>query len=422
MKLLSQFIAAMIFGFFIHHTAIAQTPFVDIPLSDLTNMQDHKEKTEIRSRYVKIDNLAAKNLFANKSPAQKLSLSLFPGLTVKLKQNGFDPDLDKDAKAWTGRSEGIEDGFAALVYRKNRITGHVQYGGKFYQIHPGSNGIHKISEQDTSKMPTVPETDLISVPSHITKRLVKDPKTSIRPNITPVPNSRIRIFYLATEGAENERLVTYPTLREEALLSLAILNGSMENTGLRRYRFKFAGMRRTYCQYDDVGKTIYDFLEDITDKTTCIGTKAAQHRETFNADIVVGIRRLRSAQGTFAAFDTDTLDPDLGYAAVTRGIGISGNGTGHAVGHVLGLRHERTQYNPAPPIEAYNFAYIIPVPERPDIYTIMARIYARVPVYSNTHKLGKWEGNAMGRGLHTAAPAVNRKTIINNWNIVADYR
>lgn len=399
--------------------------FIPIALDEQDGITTEKFDSEIRNQFVALNVDAAESVFSKSNPAESIRLQLFAGEEVVIQRSGFDTRLGGGAIAWSGKVSGFEDGFATLVYRRGGIIGHVQYGTETYRISPGESGLHKVTELDISNF-SVGE-DAIPISEDSIEEIDEKQNSEI-PSIQTW-QQRVEIFYMYTEEARLQSLAARTTIRDEALLSLAMLNMTMDNTALRGYKFKFAGIRGLSCGFVEGGRTHEQMIIEIGDLTGCVGQRAAQKRDEAGADLIAVLKSAGDENLCGVAFLSGG-GSDKGISLTNRGGCISAHILTHEVGHNFGINHDRYMYGYNPPSYAFNFGYTLPHANTP-IRSVMAYndecssqgVFCRtVPVFSNTHKLGQWNGYTMGRGLHHRHPALGRKMIINKWDIVANFR
>lgn len=427
MKSAIKFLATTAISIGLISGASAQSLFQDMALDDVPDSLLNGIDNENRSRLVTLDEDFADTMFAKTNPSDNLNLTLFPGRTVTLQNSGFDPFLGAGARAWSGKVDGLEGGGATLVYRGDRITGHIQFGSDIYRITPMGSGLHRIAEVDMSNLPPTSEPLLPPVSAGAEN---VDTKESPFGFVTAAFQPRIRVLFMFTPTAATEATAAGTSIRDEALLSLAMLNTAMDNTVLRTYKFKYAGIKGTYCGYNEDDHDYGHLLDSAVDGTTCVGARAAARRDEASADIVA---ILRKAGGQYCGLGYLIGGPNSGafaYSISSRGNCFSVQVVAHEIGHNMGLHHDRYVVpNDSP--TAYNYGLAFPNEPTP-FTTIMAYSNACIDagvgwcapglVFSNTHNKGKWNGIFTGRGLHLTDPAVNRKVLKENWTNVANYR
>ena len=399
--------------------AQAQDLFQDMSLAQSTQANQVNLEGQFRSRQVAMDKGAADIAFNKYSPAKTLSLSLFPGRSVTLKNTSFDRDLGEGYSNWSGKVEGFEDGSATLVVKNGRMVGQVQFGGEVYRITPRSNGVHVISELDLSQLPEeAPE--LLGAPGDKVSAGPGDRTSQAWPE-------RIRMLVLYTPEASAEATANGTTFKDEARLAVALANTALTNTALKTHKYKIAGIQGTFCNYvepADYSQPLYD----ITDPTTCIGGKAATKRDSNIADLVAVIRSSGGAYCGVAWLNATPNNPANGFSLTSRNC-ISGHTFTHEVGHNIGLHHDRYVVSGASQ-ETYNYGLARPELASPT-RTVMAynracsdvgKFCSRVPLFTNTNRNAKWNGEAFGRAPFQTDSAVNRKKIKDNWLAIAGWR
>ena len=393
--------------------------FQDVALDRTSQAKQVNLNGQFRSRQVAMDKRQAKTVFNKFSPAKSLSLTLFPGRTVTLNNISFDRDIGDGYSNWSGRVDGFEQGSATLVVKGNRMVGQVQYGSEVYRITPQGDGLHTISQLDLSLLPDEAP-DLAAPESPMTRG-------NLPPRVSQAGPDRIRVVVMFTPEAATEMKNTGIYFRDEARLSIAMANTALANTQLKAYRYKLAGMQSTYCNYVEPAEYSQP-LYDITDSTTCIGGKAAAKRDANSADLVALIRSSGGAYCGVAWRNATPTNPDYGFSLTSLNC-IAGHTFTHEIGHNIGLHHDRYVVNNDSPDEYY-FGIARPELATPT-RTVMAynracsdvgKYCTRVPLFTNTHKNAKWNGERFGVAHYRADAAVNRKKITDNWAAIAAWR
>ena len=419
MKTLSKLILGAAIGLTLPMTAEAQNMFQDMALEDVSVSRAGAIEGRMRSRQVMVNESVARQVFSNTNTSKSFKMSLFAGMTVNLARTNLDRSFGGGTKVWSGRIDGFEDGFATLVSDKGRLIGHIQYGGQVFRISPSDSGIHTISEISADSFPQEEADDYIEVPAS------KAPNEGYSIFAWP---SRIRVLAMYTPTARTEALAAGTTIRDEAVLAVAMANTAMVNTGMRAYRFKWAGIRGFgRCAYPNPGSTS-TVLQDVTNPGTCVGGHTATKRDEQSADMVAVIKGAGGC-GT-AWYNSNGVGANNAFSVTARGC-IAQHTFTHELGHNLGLNHDRVAAGHIGTNQtAYNYGMTYPGRATP-VRTIMAYntncsnmgvFCTRVPVFSNTIKSGKWDGLVMGRGLYLPDPAVSRKKLIQTWRNIAAFR
>lgn len=403
--------------------ALGQSLFLESALDDQLAENPVRLENEIRARQVYLDKSEADKSFGYLLSKTELQLDLFPGRSVKLTRIDYDPFLGGGARNWIGKVEGFENGLATLVYDRGNVIGHIQIDDETYAINPGKDGVHVISQLDLSNLP----------PEHEPVRIAELPKES-EIKQSPVTKSltgfspRIRVLVIWTPNAEIQATSGGGVPRNGSLLAIALANTALANSQARGQRFKFAGHRSAYCNYNEHVKSYPQILLEFRQNTTCVGARAAQYRDATSADMVSIIRATGGGCG-IAVYAPYAGNPNSAFSLTARNC-VQGHTFTHELGHNIGLDHDRYVATSGGDQSRYNYGQILPGEATP-LRTIMAynngcqavgKNCIRVPVFSNKHPMGDWNGVTMGRGQHQSNPALARKTIVDNWDIIAGYR
>lgn len=407
-------------------SAQAQSLFEEIPLTSTTLSDSLSIEGEIRSRQVTLDVEAASSVFDKFSPAASLHLDLFPGRSVTLNKTGFDPFMGVGTRLWSGRVEGFEDGHATLILDGKRLIGQVQYGGEVFKISSDVFGTHTIRQIDPESLAALDQGDYVQLPASQIETTTKE--NAISPLMIAFP-TRIRVLMMYTPAAQTQALAAGTTIRDDALLALGLTNTALTNSKMAIYKYKWAGIRGFgQCSYTDPAntlQTLYDITPWYSGSDACVAPHVETQRDNYSADLVAV---LSGSGGCGHAW----IGPSSGAAySVTARPCISSHTLAHEIGHNMGLLHDRVQDNAIGTNQsAYNYGLAHPDASTP-FRTIMAYPTAcqnqgfwcnAVPVFSNTHPGGYWNGVKTGRGLHQTDSAVTRKSLIENWEGVAAYK
>lgn len=426
MRKIAKFLGTLTATLSVAVSAQGQSLFEEIPLTSNMASDSVAIEGEIRSRQVSLDVEAAASIFDKFSPAESLHLDLFPGRSVTLNKTGFDPFMGMGTRLWSGKAEGFEDGHATLILDGKRLIGQVQYGGEMFRISSNAFGAHTIRQLDPESLDRLGTEDYIQLPES------QKSKTTENNNISPLKlafPSRIRVLMMYTPAAATQAQTAGTNIRDEALLALGMTNSALTNSKMAIYKYKWAGIRGFgQCSYTDPAntlQTLYDITPWYSANDACVGPHVETQRDNFSADLVAV---LSGSGGCGHAW----IGPSSGAAfSVTSRNCISSHTLAHELGHNMGLLHDRLQDNAIGTNQsAYNYGLAHPDAASP-FRTIMAYPTAcqnqgfwcnAVPVFSNTHPGGYWNGVKTGLGLHQTDPAVTRKSLIENWETVAAYK
>lgn len=88
-----------------------------------------------------------------------IALQLFDGSTIVLVESKIE-QRDANNYSWFGSVQGHPGSVAILVVADEKITGQIEFAGKWYEINPSSNGTHQLSEIDATQLPSL-ENDVL---------------------------------------------------------------------------------------------------------------------------------------------------------------------------------------------------------------------------------------------------------------------
>lgn len=369
----------------------------------------------IRARSVMINRTIAAAEFARtKKKRNVITIELFSGKTVRLAPREVTAEKGDPTVVWSGSIVGEKHGSATLLARDGGIFGQVQIGQEIYRIDPKSGGVHTISQIRPERF----KTD-IAIPAPGSHRPAPM-RAAPAPNAAPPP--RIDVLVMFSNKARLEAIAAGTTIQNEARLAIALANTAYGQTRLR-HRLRFAGARILGCFYNETNFDYAQSLYDITNASTCIGQRAANFRTQLKADLVAVLRSSGSYCGIAWVNENPAGQSGYGFSVTSRTC-ISNHSFAHEVGHNLGLQHDR--FVSTGTQSEYNFGYVA-VADR--VRSVMAYNSlcssqgfncTRVPVFSNTTVLGRWNGTIpMGRRRVDGDYANNRRQILRNWAAIA---
>lgn len=123
-------------------------------------------------------------------------------------------------------------------------------------------------------------------------------------------------------------------------------------------------------------------------------------------------------------------NPNSTYSLTSRNC-IPGHTFTHELGHNMGLNHDRhTAGDLGGNQDLYNYGLALPDATTPirsvmaynNACSVVGKSCTRVPLFTNARKGSDWNGTNLGRGLHAVDPALSRKKLIDNWDVIAGYR
>lgn len=399
----------------------AQSPVSEIPILNLNPDKLVSVDGAIRSRQVSLTTESLSQAFDAHSPAETLQLNLFPGRTITLTQTRYSSEIDGSA-SWGGKVDGFANGFATLSYDEGRLMGQVQYDNELYRIVPGPDNTYTIAQINLAQLPMAGP----RLPAPIKTKKNKEGPPAYS---TQAWHPRIRVAFMFTPDALSQISVNSSTAQAEGKMIVALANDALANTALNQMDFKYVGARSTYCAAQVSGKTNEQLLQDISNPASCIGARAANLRNSANADAILLIK----SSGSYPFYPENVCstgwsdafgDGSLAFGVVGLNC-IPVHLATLELGNIIGLG----DYRPADALPGdFGFGYFSNSTSNMTIMMTQTACPAaafpctRIPLFSNVHPNGFWFSERMGRGLWQSEPAINRKTLLNNWNTVAAYR
>jgi len=420
-------------------SAQAQSLFADVALEDVSTKSTVTLEGEMRSRQVVVNKAVASQLFRFTNTSKSLKMSLFPGENFTLKRTNLDKFFGEGTKVWSGRIDGFEDGFATLVSDKDRLLGQVQYGGKIFRISPAQSGVHVISEISPESFPEEDPNDFLRIappalhpggPEGLDGYNRFNPPKPLFDGKTGTKQAaarpeRIRVMAMFTPTARDEAIAAGTTIRDEALLAMAMANTALVNTGLKIYKLRWAGIVGFGgCTYGPTSSTS-TVLNNVTPLAggadPCVSARAGSFRDARSADLVAVIK---GAGGCgLAWFNTGGVGANFGYSVTARACLFQHTFT-HELGHNLGLNHDRVNTGSVgSDPTGYNYGMVL-ANEASPFRTIMgiSGCCVRAPVFTGVAGNGRWNGVRTGRALFQTDPAMNRRSLRENWAKIAGFR
>ena len=324
-------------------------------------------ETVLRARAVRIDfdALLEGTQALEPSPAERLTLTLWPGHTVEAVYDEAAAERASERFVWVGRLIGPDEGQVVLLASGGQLVGSVRTPAGIFRIRPeGPGDVHVVEEIDLSALPPeippvpfdLPES---SLPSPIDKAATAASDDGSTIDLLVVYTAAARVFLEPFSGLEN--LVQ---------LSLAEGNVALANSGvIPRLRL----VHLAQIAYDEptvIPEPISDMLTKLVDPRDGAMDEVHALRDRFGADLVQLVPRSRDGCGiAFLMGGSNNTAFAAAAFGVTSAICLAPEVAFiHEIGHNLGCNHA-----PQDPVGRgafpYSFGY-----KQPDkrFHTVMA--------------------------------------------------
>ncbi len=407
--------------------ALAPTPLFtpappppSAPLAQATTPRKARRRWVRNQRSVNITAAALRALNPI-SPAQHTEFAIdlfFAGTQLAALSPRNEPQGTLHHRTWTGRLKQDKDSDVTLVMKGTAVAGTIRKGRAIYEIKPGADGTHDVTEIDSELLPN--DHHPVSVRSD---ELAAGNAAAgmAAPTLPPAT--------AADSGTSIDVMVVYTTTAKnanggqngiEALIALGI---SLANTAFTNSQVntQFRLVHTAEIAYPESG----NYNTDLSRlRGTADGFLDDVHalRDTHKADLVALIEdNIGDACGV--AYVMDSVSADFaGWAfSVVEDDCISGYTLAHELGHNMGSMHDRAEGGTG--AYPYSFGH----KEAGKFRTIMAYpctpACTRINHYSNPNV--RYQGTWATGIDHTADPADsadNARAFTNALNTVANFR
>lgn len=366
----------------------------------------------VRARAVRVsfDALLDDDEMLSPEPTERLTLTLWPGLTVEAAYDADAAEGVSDRFAWVGRLTGREDGQVVILASGGQLVGSVRTAEGTFRIRPdGKSGLHVIEEVDIAGQPPcaepLPSPDLpFDLGQLQEKKAATDNGSTFDLLVVYTPAARLLLNALG--GVENM-----------VGLSVAEGNTAFANSGvIPRVRLVHLA-EVAYSEtppYEDLG----DLLVKAADPTDGVMDEIHALRDLYKADFVQLITRSREGACGIAFLMRGSNNRTFAPLAfgVTSSLCLSPNVTLiHEIGHNLGSNHA-----PGDPIGqgAFNYSFGFKSPQS-NFHTVMAYTCTggcpQVLHFSNPQV--RFQGELTGSATQNNVQSIN-----NIRNIAANFR
>jgi hypothetical protein len=266
------------------------------------------------------------------APAERLTLTLWPGLAVDAVYDAHAAERASDRFAWVGRLVAPDDGQVVILASGGRLVGSVRTAAGTFRIRPAGD-LHVVEEIDLAALP--PELAPIAVPEPEGPAALDKAETAADDD-----GSTIDLLVVYTPAAR-EFLARFSGIENMVALSVAEGNVAFANSGvlprLRLVQLAEVAYDEPTLVFEDLGS----MLLKLADPTDGAMDEAHALRDRYGADLVQLIPR--STEGCGVAFIMGGSN-NTAFAAnafgVTSSVCLSLSGTLiHEIGHNLGCNH-----------------------------------------------------------------------------------
>ncbi|MCP5107583.1 MAG: hypothetical protein GY950_29615 [bacterium] len=334
-----------------------------------------------------------------------LYLNLFEDVYFKARINHLENTFS-GGTSYAGHIENIPGSEIILVKTNDILSANINAGGRFYQVRPVSEGLHRVQEVDQTQFPQ----ELPPVSPNIKK-------TGNR--METAMDSGIYIDILVVYTADARAGVGGTTAMENMIdLAVAETNTGYGNSGVSQRLRLVHTAEVAYSESGFNSSTTLSRLQKTSD-----GYMDDVHtlRDTYGADEVVLIVNSTSSCGIgyVMQFPTTAFAP-YAFAVVSKNCATGYYSFAHELGHNMGCAHDRDN---ASVMGSYNYSYGYQAPDEA-FRTILAYNCpggcTRVNYWSNPDK--QYGGQDMGVVSSDPEAADNRLALNNNLSTVRNFR
>lgn len=383
--------------------------FVDVPGGEKALSSVDPAVVRARAVRVSFDALLDDGEMLSPEPAERLTMTLWPGLTVEAAYDADAAEGVSDRFAWVGRLTGRDDGQVVILASGGQLVGSVRTAEGTFRIRPdGTTGLHVVEEVDIAGQPACAE----PLPG---------------PDV-PFDFGEERLQKAATDnGSTFDLLVVYtPAARQlltalgsvDHLVNLSVAEGNVAfaNSGIVP-RIRLVHMAEIAYEekppYEDLG----DLLFKAANPADGVMDEIHTLRDRFKADFVQLITRSREGACGIAFLMRGSNNRNFAPLAfgVTSSLCLAPSVTLiHEIGHNLGSNHA-----PGDPLGQGAFSYSLgfksPVS---NFHTVMAYTCTggcpQVLHFSNPQV--RYQGEVTGSNTQNNAQSINNiRTVAANF-------
>lgn len=359
----------------------------------------------IRSRNVEINFAAIPQAGAAAAQSvEAVTFNLFEDTTLVAEQERTEPSsVNDDGYVWVGQLKDTEYSTAILVVGDGQVEGFIETLDGRYQITYAGNGVHTVSQIDSSAFSVGPNDAIpVGLPSQF------PPESDVSEAATNLHIIDILVAYTA-----NARIRQGGTSAIQNAIQLAVVdtNQSLINSDAN-LRVRLAGtMEVSYTEAVTLDIDLYRLTDPFDGFMDSVHTM----RNVVNADLVALITD--EATNACGVGWLGNGNPDYGFSVSALDCLTPSHTFAHEIGHNLGAHHDKANAN-GQGAYSYSYGYRDPQGRFRDVMSYEAGCgypCSSINYYSNTTR-------TLGDRPIGSAQANNARTFNNTAPVVAKYR
>jgi hypothetical protein len=278
-----------------------------------------------------------------------VTIELFTDAVATFQRKSIDT-IGDSGYAWVGEVNGNLLNFASLIVENGEVTGHIQLTHRLFNIEPLKNGLHLVTEIDTSKFGR----ELI-VPGRARGPAAPQAPNNDDAGTRATGKSIVNVLVAYTKAAKKQdnNIVTH--IKQ----AVSLANAAYANT---KIPIKVVLLKTVSAgTYKEAGNGSDGFQGDLNNLDGTNGAALQNIRNMRNqlkADLVSMFRKSDTLGLCGIANLTDTPNgstTDFAYSIMAQNC-ISNLSFHHEMGHNMGLRHDR-YVDPSQGV-GYNHGYV----------------------------------------------------------------
>jgi hypothetical protein len=258
-----------------------------------------------------------------------ITIELFRDVAATFRRKDVD-QIGDSGYAWIGEVDNSPLHFVSLIVDEGQITGHVQLADRLFRIDPLGDGVHRVTELDSSRFPPEHPGKVFHAPI-----VPNEPgNDESRDGASPRAPTSIRVLVAYTAAARLQS----PNIKNEIRQSISLANAGYANTRIP-IRLVLARIISAGA-YVESSNIVVDLNNlDGTNGATLLAVRNA--RNTFTADLVSLFRSNHPAFcGIANLVDAPSAATTAAAYSVMNRACVSNFSFHHELGHNMGLRHD----------------------------------------------------------------------------------